>query len=164
MQLAYLSQIRYTSHSLSVTYHFLFHIYFFSFFWDFSSLSSFLLLLDVSFDGRVKYFDMPSAIMYDALVRLSLKFAAILLSGNIALNKSPMLSTDRRLKLLTDTFASQKISAFMLSPGVINPRDCDEQAELSPGCFEKATSFFCLLSTLCLIASMCFFCLLCCNN
>ena len=32
---------------------------------------------------------MPSAIMYDALVRLSLKFAAILLSGNIALNKSP---------------------------------------------------------------------------
>ena len=107
---------------------------------------------------------MPSAIMYDALVRLSLKFAAILLSGNIALNKSPMLSTDRRLKLLTDTFASQKISAFMLSPGVINPRDCDEQAELSPDCFEKATSFFCFLSTLCLIASMCFFCLLCCNN
>ena len=42
-----------------------------------------------------------------------------------------MLSTDRRLKLLTDTFASQKISAFMLSPGVINPRDCDKQAELS---------------------------------
>ena len=40
-----------------------------------------------------------------------------------------MLSTDRRLKLLTDTFASQKISAFMLSPGVINPRDCDEQAD-----------------------------------
>ena len=38
----------------------------------------------------VKYFDMPSAIMYDALVRLSLKFAAILLSGNIALNKSPI--------------------------------------------------------------------------
>ena len=27
----------------------------------------------------------------------------------------------------------------MLSPGVINPRDCDEQAELSPDCFEKAT-------------------------
>ena len=100
---------------------------------------------------------MPSAIMYDALVQLSLKFAAILLSGNIALNKSPMLSTDRRLKLLTDTFASQKISAFMLSPGVINPRDCDEQAELSPDCFEKATSFFCFLSTLCLIASMCSF-------
>ena len=112
----------------------------------------------------VKYFDMPSAIMYDALVRLSLKFAAILLSGNIALNKSPMLSTDRRLKLLTDTFTSQKISAFMLSLGVINPRDCDEQAELSPDCFEKATSFFCFLSTLCLIASMRFFCLLCCNN
>ena len=43
-----------------------------------------------------------------------------------------MLSTDYRLKLVTDTFASQKISAFMLSPGVINPRDCDEQAELSP--------------------------------
>ena len=89
-----------------------------------------------------------------------------------------MLSTDRRLKLLMDTFASQKISfllspgvmdtfasqkiSFMLSPGVINPRDCDEQAELSPDCFEKATSFFCFLSTLCLIASMCFFCLLCC--
>ena len=72
----------------------------------------------------MKYFDMPSAIMYDALVQLSLKFAAILLSGNIALNKSPMLSTDHRLKLLTDTFASKKISAFMLSPGVINPRDC----------------------------------------
>ena len=61
--------------------------------------------------------------MYDALVQLSLKFAAILLSGNIALNKSPMLSTDRRIKLLTDTFASQKIYAFMLSPGVINPRE-----------------------------------------
>ena len=68
-----------------------------------------------------------------------------------------MLSTDRRLKLLTDTFASQKISAFMLSPSVINPRDCDEQAELSADCFEKATSFFCFLSTLCLIASMCSF-------
>ena len=80
MQLAYLSQIRYTSHSLSVTYHFLFHIYFFSFFRDFSSLSSFLLLLDVSFVGR--------AWSSSLCVLLSNDFLLFLISSNSSIASS----------------------------------------------------------------------------
>ena len=45
----------------------------------------------------VKYGDIPSQIMYDELVQLKLKLAAILLSGNITLNESPILSADHKL-------------------------------------------------------------------
>ena len=45
----------------------------------------------------MKYGDIPSPIMYDELVQLKLKLAAILLSGNIALNKSLILSEDYKL-------------------------------------------------------------------
>ena len=71
----------------------------------------------------VKYGDRPSKMIYDELVQLRLKLAAILLSRNIDLNNSPSLSVDLKLKLLEATFASQRISAFRLSsPGRTIPR------------------------------------------
>ena len=60
----------------------------------------------------MKYGESPSEIIYDALVRLNLKLAAILLSGNISLNKSPILSVDLREKFPQAVLVSHKISAF----------------------------------------------------
>ena len=61
----------------------------------------------------VKYGDRPTEMIYDELVWLRLKLAAILLSGHTDLNNSPSLSVDLKLKLLEATFASQRISCFL---------------------------------------------------
>ena len=49
----------------------------------------------------------PSPNIYEALVLLKLKPAAILLSENISLNVSPIWSAERKLKLQLAIFANQ---------------------------------------------------------
>ena len=61
----------------------------------------------------------PSPMVQDAFVWLMLKSFAILLSGNIAWNKSPMLSDEHKLKLLQAIFANQNTSACKVPTAVV---------------------------------------------
>ena len=113
----------------------------------------------------VKYGDRPSEIIYDEVVWLRWKLAAILLSGNMALNKSPRLSVNLRLKLLEATFGSQKISAFWLSsPGRTIPRLLEVDGALSPDFTEETHNLLWVLSIICFVAYLCFLFELCCTN
>ena len=113
----------------------------------------------------VKYGDRPSEIIYDELVQLRWKLAAILLSGNMTLNKSPRLSVDLKLKLLEATFASQKISAFWLSsPGRTIPRLLEVDGALSPDFTQETQNLLWVLSIICFVASLFFLFELCYTN
>ena len=79
MQLAYLSQIRYTSHSSSVTSLFVSHLLF-QFLLRLLFTFKFLLLLDVSFDGR--------AWSSSLCVLLSNDFLLFLISSNSSIASS----------------------------------------------------------------------------
>ena len=64
-----------------------------------------------------------SDITYDDFVQPRLNLAQILLSGNIAWNRPPILSVDMKLKLLTANLRNHKTSSFRLSsPGKVIAR------------------------------------------